>query len=742
MKLTRTLTTLILLAMLTHAADLSGEYCIDTSEEEHKASEMKKLALQTGRVGLKEGMDITEGLAAAKSCYQFQAGNKVAYFEEVFGARKTFSGSYTRNGNSFSIVLDKGDEKQLLAYNKKVHTKVMYEALVYGQCSQFINDYEKNRWKYPNIKKYPQTQQGFETCVKESEKDQNFIVIKYQIDNEKLEDKEIEEALIKHSNNLSLVGNTLHKLNRNCKSEAAYAKKGSKASAFSFDESKQFCLNSAAYDKCGGKTYDPIGQQCENNVLFSKCGDALYDPAEKYCFKKAIKDKEFTDPRDGKKYKVVKIGKQTWMGENLNYHGKDGHAIGLCKDKLSENCEKNGRLYDWAEAMDVDRKYNDGGGSDWQKKFKKDIRSYQGICPEGWSLPLPEDWQTLVKSVGGEAAEKKLMKEDSYNPYTQGKCKGKTEDDRGNITEYDNCPTDEYGFSIDPDDKWWITAEHGPNYSDYFEPFGIKNDSKKTMLPVRCLQESEEAKEAAAAREKALKEKMDNSSISTDVPTESSSTPTKSSNTPTENSNLSAKSSDSSTKNSSSSTEKSPDLLTWLTTNVNWGLRLAYNGSTVLYAGENYGLGHGAEAGIIANIPIPNTAVEISIGANGIYRKPYTKEIIDQNSAYIKSELMEYVGSIPIMLKYNISDFYVQAGVQIDAPLKMEMKTINGAVETYEEEVLWRIDRDLGVALGLGWNINKNFALDAKMVGGISEFNKDIGGYKLVQGNAGLNYFF
>jgi uncharacterized protein (TIGR02145 family) len=154
----------------------------------------------------------------------------------------------------------------------------------------------------------------------------------------------------------------------------------------------------------------------------------------------SIEKDSFTDPRDGKTYKTVKIGSQIWMAENLNYEAEGS----VCYDNDPANAEKYGRLYDWHTA----------------------VKS----CPKGWHLPTGREWEELFKSVTGSrladnrlTAGKHLKAKTGWNDY-EGKS--------GN-------GLDTYGFSALPGGEsvdfsiFTIDGLEHIEEGDYFDCVGI-----------------------------------------------------------------------------------------------------------------------------------------------------------------------------------------------------------------------------------------------------------------------------
>ena len=90
----------------------------------------------------------------------------------------------------------------------------------------------------------------------------------------------------------------------------------------------------------------------------------------------------FTDSRDGKIYKTVTIGTQTWMAENLAYKASSG--CWAYNDSISY-VAKYGYLYNWGTALT--------------------------ICPTGWHLPTDAEWTTLTTFLGGESVAGGKLKE-------------------------------------------------------------------------------------------------------------------------------------------------------------------------------------------------------------------------------------------------------------------------------------------------------------------------------------------
>ena len=125
-----------------------------------------------------------------------------------------------------------------------------------------------------------------------------------------------------------------------------------------------------------------------------------------------VTEGSLTDERDGKTYRTVKIGDQEWMAENLNFE-TDG---GICYNDSLENCNKYGRLYTWASAMDSVGAFSEtskGCGYDMNCKFEEPAR---GICPSGWHMPSNREWRELIDFVEKDSTVAIVLKSESGWP--------------------------------------------------------------------------------------------------------------------------------------------------------------------------------------------------------------------------------------------------------------------------------------------------------------------------------------
>jgi uncharacterized protein (TIGR02145 family) len=136
----------------------------------------------------------------------------------------------------------------------------------------------------------------------------------------------------------------------------------------------------------------------------------------------------FTDTRDGQTYKTVKIGRQTWMAQNLNYETLSGSWCYIDHNKYWHYgdsifyCNTYGRLYDWYAAKIA--------------------------CPAGYHLPSFEEWDKLVATVGDEnVAGTRLKAKSGWDFYD---CKEAEIFDDENCYGRDGNGTDDFGFSALP----------------------------------------------------------------------------------------------------------------------------------------------------------------------------------------------------------------------------------------------------------------------------------------------------
>ncbi|HSH50951.1 MAG TPA: fibrobacter succinogenes major paralogous domain-containing protein, partial [Bacteroidales bacterium] len=163
-----------------------------------------------------------------------------------------------------------------------------------------------------------------------------------------------------------------------------------------------------------------------------------------------VSENTFTDKRDGKTYKTVKIGSQIWMAENLNYKTTDSY----CYDNNEANCQKYGRLYTWKVA--------------------------KSACPSGWHLPSKAEFETLLNNYGGENSAFVALKEGGNSGFN---------DLFGGFRKYgDHYNQGSRGY-------FWSSSEYNifkawyMNINSYNKKANMHYNSQSDCRSVRCVQD-------------------------------------------------------------------------------------------------------------------------------------------------------------------------------------------------------------------------------------------------------------
>jgi uncharacterized protein (TIGR02145 family) len=116
-----------------------------------------------------------------------------------------------------------------------------------------------------------------------------------------------------------------------------------------------------------------------------------------------VKDNTITDIRDNNVYKIVTIGNQVWMAENLRYSGDipqviDNEAWELIA--INETREPAWCYYD----------NNPSFNNQYGKLYNWYAVHTGTLCPPGWHIPSHAEWEQLSDFLGGSSIAGGKMK--------------------------------------------------------------------------------------------------------------------------------------------------------------------------------------------------------------------------------------------------------------------------------------------------------------------------------------------
>lgn len=222
----------------------------------------------------------------------------------------------------------------------------------------------------------------------------------------------------------------------------------------------------------------------------------------------------FTDNRDGRSYKTIKIGDQWWMAENLawlpavtpvnqgSFDEKAYYVYGYsgtstAEAKATANYPAYGVLYNWPAAMN-------GAASG-----NANPSGVQGACPTGWHLPSDAEWYVLSDYLinngygyegSGDDIAKAIAAKTNWNPSGTAGTPG-NDPNSNNSSGFSALPggfrmSDDVTYNMGFSGSWWSSTENSSldaQIRDLFadsKNFRRIQDFKDQGFSVRCIRDA------------------------------------------------------------------------------------------------------------------------------------------------------------------------------------------------------------------------------------------------------------
>ena len=176
----------------------------------------------------------------------------------------------------------------------------------------------------------------------------------------------------------------------------------------------------------------------------------------------------FVDERDSNIYRYTTIGKQVWMAQNLRFFDVEHYDFdfkgSICYYE-EDNCVEKGFAY-----------YDNG--------------YMENACPPGWHLPDIDEWNELIKTMGGDTlATSRLKSRSGWTPLNPG--------DNGNGT--DDCgfavlPAKTLVYGYDGYRAYFVSSSPGhlgkaTKIFDTDEPLIKQSDWSRANASIRCIKD-------------------------------------------------------------------------------------------------------------------------------------------------------------------------------------------------------------------------------------------------------------